>query len=88
METYDLEPLRGEMPALTEAEEARQIEIEESISAIENEAGDEDLSEDDETRLLPPRIRATSHWTGTRRMMMPMSMPRAVSVSDWRTNSR
>ena len=51
METYDLQPLRGEMPALTEAEEARQIEIEESISAIKNEAGDEDLSEDDETRL-------------------------------------
>ena len=51
VETYDLQPLRGEMPALTEAEEARQIEIEESISAIKNEVGDEDLSEDDETRL-------------------------------------
>lgn len=51
METYDLEPLRGEMPALTEAEEARQAEIEGMISAIEDEAGEEELSEDDAIRL-------------------------------------
>lgn len=51
METYDLEPLRGELPVLTEAEEARQSELEEMISAIETEAGDEDLTDEAETQL-------------------------------------
>lgn len=50
-ETSDLQPLRGETPPLTEAEEARQAEIEEAISSIEMEAGDEDLSEEDENRV-------------------------------------
>jgi ParB family chromosome partitioning protein len=50
-ETYDLEPLRGEPPALSEEEQARQTEIEQSIADLEEAAGDEDLSEEDENRL-------------------------------------
>lgn len=50
-ETYELEPLRGERAPLTEDEEARQTELEEAIATIEAEAGDEDLSEEDENRL-------------------------------------
>ncbi|CAN5496941.1 ParB/RepB/Spo0J family partition protein [soil metagenome] len=50
-ETYTLEPLRGERAELTESEAARQVEIEAAIADIECEAGDDDLSEDDENRL-------------------------------------
>jgi ParB family transcriptional regulator, chromosome partitioning protein len=50
-ETSDLRPLRGESVPLTEAEAARQAEIEEAISAIECETGDEDLTEEDENRV-------------------------------------
>jgi ParB family chromosome partitioning protein len=50
-ETSDLYPLRGDSVPLTEEEQARQAELEEAIASIEAEAGDEDLSEDDELRL-------------------------------------
>ncbi|MBL0914147.1 MAG: ParB/RepB/Spo0J family partition protein [Sphingopyxis sp.] len=51
METYDLEPLRGEPVPLTDAEEARQSELQSEIAEIEAQAGDDELSEDEENRL-------------------------------------
>lgn len=50
-QTYDLTPLRGEAPALSPDEQARQAELEAAIALIEEETGDEDLSEEDENRL-------------------------------------
>ena len=51
-ETYDLEPLRGDPAPLTEAEQTRQAELEDSIADIEAQAEEEALSEDDEARLV------------------------------------
>ncbi|WP_157217984.1 ParB/RepB/Spo0J family partition protein [Flavisphingomonas formosensis] len=50
-DTYELEPLRGDPVPLTDAEEARQVELEAAIAAIEEESGDEELSEEEESRL-------------------------------------
>jgi ParB family chromosome partitioning protein len=50
-QTYDLQPLRGDLPPLTPDEETRQSEIEQTIEAIEAAAGDGDLSDAEEARL-------------------------------------
>ncbi|MDO6415226.1 ParB N-terminal domain-containing protein [Sphingomonas sp. BIUV-7] len=50
-ETYDLQPLRGELPPLTPEQELRQSEIEQTIDAIEAAAGGHSLSDEEEARL-------------------------------------
>jgi ParB family chromosome partitioning protein len=50
-ETYGLEPLAGDRPTLSELEEARKIEVEEAIFAIEQRADNEELCLEEEQQL-------------------------------------
>lgn len=50
-QTYDLQPLRGDLPPLTPEEEQRQSEIEQAIEAIETAGRDDDLSDEEDARL-------------------------------------
>lgn len=47
-DTYDLRPLRGEQPGLTNEEEERTAELEDAIALLEAQANETDLTEEDE----------------------------------------